>query len=139
MSGTEKDIIRKVKQWLVYGDEDMRLAECGLKLLENCPHRLVAYHAQQCAEKYLKAYLVYKGIEFPYTHNIGFLLELCAPLGSWSETLESAEELTPFAVSTRYPGEDEDVNLSEATNAIEIASKVRSTILSVLKAANFPF
>lgn len=29
------------------------------------PYRLIAYHAQQCAEKYLKAYLVYHDIDFP--------------------------------------------------------------------------
>ncbi len=44
-----------------------------------CPFRLVAYHAQQCVEKYLKAYLVLHGV--------------------WGVTLGEAEELTPLPFS----------------------------------------
>ena len=74
----DSEILRKVIQWLKYGDEDLRLARHGLTLTSGVPYRLIAYHAQQCAEKYLKAFLVYHRIDFPYTHNIGRLLELCA-------------------------------------------------------------
>ena len=47
------------------------------------PYRLVAYHAQQCAEKCLKAYLVAGLTDFPCTHNIGVLLELSAKSAPW--------------------------------------------------------
>ncbi|MBW1960508.1 MAG: HEPN domain-containing protein [Deltaproteobacteria bacterium] len=36
----------------------------------------VCFHAQQCAEKYLKAFLTFKNIDFPKTHDIGELLAL---------------------------------------------------------------
>jgi len=67
MSDTEPAVVAKVRQW----------ARHALTLTSGCPHRLIAYHAQQCAEKYLKAYLVSAGVDFPYTHNISRLLELC--------------------------------------------------------------
>jgi HEPN domain-containing protein len=73
MKPPDSEILRKVIQWLEYGDEDLRLARHGLTLTSGVPYRLIAYHAQQCAEKHLKAFLVYHEIDFPYTHNIGRL------------------------------------------------------------------
>jgi hypothetical protein len=65
MKPTNTEIFHKVKQWINFGDEDLRLARHALKILSSCPTRLIAYHAQQCAEKYLKAYLVFHRIYFP--------------------------------------------------------------------------
>jgi HEPN domain-containing protein len=76
MSKPDRDVLVKVRQWLEYADEDLRLARHGLTLSTGCPYRLIAYHAQQCVEKYIKAYLVYHEIDFPYSHNIARLLEL---------------------------------------------------------------
>lgn len=96
MSESRSEIIRKTKEWLVHADEDLRLAKHGLKLKSSCPYKLIAYHAQQCAEKCLKAYLVFRNIDFPYTHNISHLLELCPEFASLSKDLAEAKVLTPF-------------------------------------------
>lgn len=125
---TEAEIRRKVWQWLDYADEDLRLARHALTLASGVPYRLVAYHAQQCAEKSLKAYLVFHRIDFPYTHNISRLLELCRDVAPWSDTLLDAEELSVYAVTTRYPGEDEEVTEQEALRAIELAAVVRRVV-----------
>ena len=132
MKKREKELRQKVLQWLVYAEEDLRLARHGLTLKSNCPYRLIAYHAQQCVEKHLKAYLVHQSIDFPYTHNIARLLELCAEHAPWAENLTDAEELTPFAITARYPGEDEEVSRTEATRAIEIAERVRKVVRAAL-------
>ncbi len=132
MSVSEREIIKKVRQWVAYGNDDLNVARYVLTLSYDTPYRLIAYHAQQCVEKYLKAYLVYHRIDFPYTHRILLLLELCPGKADWDNNLEDAEELTPFAITTRYPGEDEPVTESEARRAIEIAELVRKTILSAL-------
>jgi HEPN domain-containing protein len=138
MNPPNTEIFRKVKQWMIYGDEDLRLARHTLTLLSGCPYRLIAYHAQQCAEKYLKAYLVYHRIDFPYTHNISRLLELCEENSRWPEKIYEAEELTPFAITARYPGEDEKVTKKEALRAMDIATKVRQTVRRTLKKEGFP-
>lgn len=65
MSDLKREVLRKVMQWLSFADEDLVLAKHGLTLPSGCPYRLIAYHAQQCVEKHLKAYLVYRGIDFP--------------------------------------------------------------------------
>ena len=67
MSGTEDVLFRRVREWVRYADEDLRLARHGLTLTSGCPYRLIAYHAQQCAEKYLKAFLVFSEIDLPTT------------------------------------------------------------------------
>ena len=128
MNDIEQERLRHVRKWLSYADEDLRLAQHGLKLTTSAPYRLIAYHAQQSVEKCLKAYLVHKGIDFPYTHNISRLLELCAEQAAWTEQIEDAEELTPYAISTRYPGEDDEVTEEETSRAIGIAIHVTRVI-----------
>jgi HEPN domain-containing protein len=133
MSRPDKDVLDKVRQWLEYADEDLRLARHGLKLSTGCPYRLIAYHAQQCAEKYIKAYLVYFGIDFPYSHNIARLLELFPPDDPLAGDLVDAEELTPFAVTARYPGEGEAVSGEDCGWAIGLATMVRDKIRESLR------
>jgi HEPN domain-containing protein len=128
MSAIEAEIRRKVMQWLNYADEDIQLARHALTLSTGVPYRLVAYHAQQCAEKSLKAFLVSHRIDFPYTHNISRLLELCSEAAHWSDSLLDAEELSVYAVTTRYPGEEEEVSRDEALRAIELAKLVREAV-----------
>ena len=132
MNNMDPEVRRKVSDWLSYGDEDLRLARHALTLTSACPYRLIAYHAQQCAEKHLKAYLVFHGIDFPHTHNISRLLELCAERAGWAESLQDAEELTAFATAVRYPGMEESVTRTEALRSIEIASRVREVVRTAL-------
>ena len=134
MTVPRDEIIAKVRQWMAHADDDMRVARHTLTLPDECPYRLVAYHAQQCVEKYLKAYLVLRGIDFPLTHNIARLLELCSGQSAWAEELRDAEELTPFAIAARYPGDDEPVSDAEARRAVDIAARAREKIRIALGA-----
>ena len=64
------------------------------------------YHCQQAAEKALKAFLVYRDIEFEKVHNLNTLLELCAEVEpSFKELSDAASNLTPYATAYRYPDE----------------------------------
>jgi len=133
MKVPDEPVLDKVRQWLIHGDEDLRLAAAAMEYVEDCPYRLVAYHAQQCAEKHLKAFLVFAKVDFPYTHNISILLELCGEHAEWPAELQEAEQLSLYAITTRYPGEDEEVAESEAAATIELAQQVRSQIHKALK------
>jgi len=137
MNAVERETNKKVVQWLEFADEDLRFAEHGLKLKDDCPCRLIAYHAQQCAEKHLKAYLVFHGKDFPYTHDLQELLAECAEIAGWPKGLKSARELTYYAISTRYPGEAEEVTRKEAVSALELAKKVRDAVRKALKEEGF--
>jgi len=118
MKTPDQPVLDKVRQWLIHVDEDLRLATAAMERVEDCPYRLVAYHAQQCAEKYIKAFLVYCGVDFPYTHNIRRLLKLCSQHAEWPEQVWQAEELTPYAITARYPGEVEELTKTEASEAM---------------------
>ena len=137
MSATDADILLKVRQWLDYGDEDLRLAMYAMNIVDCPPYRLAAYHAQQSAEKSLKAYLVFCRTDFPYTHNLSRLVELCQKLREWPDSLLDAEELTPYAITARYPGEDRPVTRAEAQRAIEIAETTRQLICTALVEKGF--
>ena len=130
----DEPVVDKVKQWLIHADEDLRLAVHAMTLqTDEPPYRLIAYHAQQCAEKCLKAFLVCCGVDFPYTHNISTLLELCSEYSDWTGKLQEAEQLTLYSITTRYPGEAEEVTEAEASTAIEIARQVRDRVRAELK------
>ena len=137
MPATDRDINHKVSQWLQYGDEDLVLAKHGLSLKSAVPYRLIAYHAQQCAEKHLKAYLVFRRTDFPFTHNLARLIEIAEEVNEWPENFRDAEELTPYAVTTRYPGEDEPVSAQETIRAIAIAEQTRRIIRKSLVQEGF--
>jgi len=131
MSAPDKDILEKVVEWLSYADDDLRLAEHTLTMTD-CPYHSIAFHAQQSAEKYLKAYLVYLRVDFPYTHDISELLELCAKEADWTDMLQDAEELTIYAATMRYPTRGEKVTEEEARNSIQIASRVKEIVRNAL-------
>ena len=131
MSGNANAIRKSVKEWLRHADEDLRLAQHAFKIKSAVPYKLIAYHAQQCAEKSLKAYLVYKHIDFPYTHNISVLLEMLPPEAEWSSDLWNAGVLSPYAVTAGYPGKG-NVTKKEALRAVSIADNVRKTVVKAL-------
>ena len=83
------------------------------------------FHAQQAAEKALKAVLLSRGREFPYTHDIEELLRLVEEAGlKLPESVRQADALTPFAIETRYPGYWEEIREEEEAEALRIAGKV---------------
>jgi HEPN domain-containing protein len=91
MANRDPEILAKVSQWVAFADDDLKLASNVMDLrAEDTPYRLIAYHAQQCAEKYIKAFLVYCGADFPYTHNIRRLLRLCSQHADWPGTVRDA-------------------------------------------------
>jgi HEPN domain-containing protein len=130
-------IIEKVRQWLAYADEDLRVARYGFSIPENPPFRVITFHAQQCAEKCVKAYLVFLGVDFPFTHSLRRLVDLCAAAAPWAEELRDAEELSPYAITARYPGEDLVVSEAGARRAVEIAERVQEIIRNAFRQEGF--
>jgi len=75
-------------------------------------------------------------VEFPYTHNIRKLLALCADLADWTAALEDAQELTVYAMTARYPGEDLVVTDEEARRTVNVAERVRTRVRAALPELN---
>ena len=85
----------------------------------------LCFEAQQAAEKAIKAVMIMHGIEFPYVHDLARLLSLLEEAGEVApETVLQAEELTQYAMSTRYPSLEQPVTEADYDKAIRIAEAV---------------
>jgi len=122
-----------VQQWLAKAEEDFNVA--NFLLSQGQPYlSTIGFHSQQCAEKYLKAYLARHQVEFPKTHHLGALLDLISKINSsLADSLKEITALNPYSVTVRYPAGFPEMSLADAQNAVDLASKVREAILPALK------
>jgi len=116
-----------VKGWLLKGDSDLvtakRIAE------SDGPYDTACFHAQQAAEKYLKAVLAFAGKEIPRTHDLEEIQLLCVDFISHPDFSDLAlEELSDYAVSVRYDFEFWP-DIHTAQEALEIAERVRRLVM----------
>lgn len=109
--------------WVDYAEEDYTVAQSCLRRKK--PLTISAcFHAQQCAEKYLKAILTSRKALFPKTHDLRLLNNLCTQAGVLVEVdRDLLDLLSSFAARTRYPGDEP--TLEEAHDALEICRVVR--------------
>jgi len=127
-----KDKAELVRGWLRKAESDELALQASLAagaLDAAC------FHAQQSAERYLKAFLTQAGIDFPYSHNLSKLVQLCAGYDpSFQVLTATVEPLTPYAVELRY---DHDFWPSRqvAEEAKSLAEAVRMFILKKLPKA----
>ena len=103
--------------------EDLRYAKYGL---EATPPFLkgACYNSQQCAEKAIKAFLVFQGTPFKYIHDLRKLAELAGEQlnSDTKKLLTQVPNLTKYVVIARYPT-DVDISIEMAHEAIRIADE----------------
>jgi HEPN domain-containing protein len=120
------------REWITKAENDLKTAAYTIKMSTGWPTDTICFHAQQCVEKYLKAFLVIKGIDFPKTHDIEHLVSLL-PENIWLKLgIEEQRRLTDYATVTRYPGEYEPISIKEAKNSITLARHVRKEVRNLL-------
>jgi len=87
----------------------------------------LCFHAQQAAEKALKAVLVEKKISFRFVHDLNELIDTLEEHGQKiPEQVKKSVILTGYAVATRYPGNYEPVSKNEWKDAVVLAEAVVS-------------
>lgn len=95
----EKDL---AEQLLNLAREDLAAAK-ALADAKEVSDSKSGFNAQQAVEKALKAVLARKGEDFPFTHDIALLVELCEDHGlQLPDDLREADRLTPYAATLRY-------------------------------------
>ena len=93
----------------------------------------VCFHAQQCAEKYLKAVLQENDKQIPKIHNLIELMLLCEKMDGTFEMLRAdLVVLERFSVGVRYPGDAAEKE--DAQSAYAAARTVRTFIRQKLGA-----
>lgn len=133
MKSIDPILVEKAKQWLKIAEEDLSLAQHAFSMSSNVPYRLIGFHAQQCVEKCLKAFLVVQRIDFPYTHDVEKLLNLIPDNELNKSDLPDLSKLTDYAVSKRYPDFYLQLTKAEAIEAVEVAESIKQQINAKLK------
>ena len=115
------------EEWIFKAEEDFYSADLLLHAGEVSIPDTASFHCQQCAEKYLKAYLQEHKIEFERRHDLYALLDLCVALDKEFQILENdLRELDRYAVIVRYPGIV--IKADTAEEALDAAKRVRNFI-----------
>jgi len=116
---------RLILEWFRFADTDLDTAEV---LLEYRPqhYEIICYHCQQSVEKYLKGYLIYKGIDNPpKIHYLDDLCEMCEKFNEkFSEIIKPCVILTDYGVQPRYP-EEMLIEEHHVKQALEYARQIR--------------
>lgn len=111
------------EDWLRHARSDLALAR--QRVSPEILFETLCFHAQQSAEKSIKAVLLQKGVVFPYTHDLAKLITLVKTAGiPWFEELDEVADLTGYAVEARYPGLSREVMDDEYQRAVELAERV---------------
>ena len=76
-----------------------------------------------------------EAVDFPRTHNIRILMALVPSDVRPGLAVDLQDRLTEYATLTRYPGDYEPIQLTEAQDAVRIARRVRREVRRVLPSA----
>jgi len=119
-------------EWLRKADADLEVAKHLFNEGAIYPNA-IAFHSQQAAEKYLKAFLTWHQVAFPKTHDLEALLDLVEfENTSLAESLRDIIILTSYGIELRYPGDIPDTTDKEARKAVELADKVYRAVMASL-------
>jgi len=128
------DLLNVVRAWFKKAENDLINAENTIKM-DVPPTDTICFHAQQCAEKYIKGFLTFYELDFPKTHSLEDLVSLCKNIAPKIESeLDDIEILSSYGVSVRYPDDlYYDIPEEDAQEAIDLAKKIKRVILKYLQ------
>ena len=119
------------EEWVAKAEGDYTVAQQSAQG-QNPVNDVICFLAQQCVEKYLKAWLQEANIPFPRTHDLQELLNLIVPaLPAWDAWREDFSKLSEHAVDPRYPGKF--ATADETAHAMRICDEVRRAVREQLK------
>jgi len=119
-------------EWVAKAEGDFAIMERECQVTENPNYDGICFHAQQCAEKYLKARLCEVDITFSKIHDLVALLDQVLEVEpTWESFREDLAYLSDFAVTFRYPGESADAE--SAIDAQRRCHRFRNAACDVLE------
>lgn len=114
-------------EWIDKAEEDWHVAQMSYRARKHPGYDAAVFHAQQCAEKYLKARLEEATMSFARTHDLLLLHQLVLGVEpTWQVLQTPLAFLNPFAVAYRYPGIM--ATRMDAKDAITYCREVRRVI-----------
>jgi HEPN domain-containing protein len=125
-----------LKEWIDKADHDLGSAKL---IFLHIPDYFdsIAFHCQQAVEKYIKAMLVYYGIEFQRSHNLIYLLDLLAKkIDIAEDRYDKAIILNGFCVQIRYPEKTIYLSKEELESSLAIAQDFRDFTIMIVGLEN---
>ncbi len=120
------------EDWLARAEGDLALARAPLP--EGAFYEDLCFHAQQAAEKSLKAVYQHSGKRFRYTHDLDELITGLRNEGTIIPVeVSDAALLTSYAWEARYPGLTEPVTEEEFQEALRQAERVVRWAIKVIR------
>ncbi len=120
------------KEWVDKAEADFYSADLLLHAGEYPLSEPACFHCQQCAEKYLKAYLQEHQINFERKHDLMPLLAMCVSMDDEFQSLKDGlQGLDRYAVVVRYPGVV--IKPETAESALKAAAAIRTFMRRKLK------
>ena len=96
-------------EWVAKAEGDFATMLREVRARKQPNYDAACFHAQQCAEKYLKARLSEAGRDVPRIHDLVTLLDLVLTVEpNWERFRKDMAYLSAFAVAYRYPGDAAD-------------------------------
>ena len=121
--------MKEYEKWFKKAENDL----LAIKILisnEDVLADICCFHAQQATEKYLKAYLVARNIDFPKTHDLKYLLNACIKVNDKFSSIEqNVFSLITYAITPRYPDEIDELTIEDANEAFNNATLIQTFIL----------
>jgi HEPN domain-containing protein len=123
-----------IDEWLAKAEDDFEFART-IFAEEKEYYDQICFHFQQSAEKFLKAYIIAKGLGFEKTHDLPLLLQRCRGKDPAFEALKpSCDYLTAFYIHSRYPMDwPVETTKDKAQRALQAAEQVRNVVRSLLQ------
>jgi len=119
-------------EWVVKAEGDFATMQRESRVAESPNYEAICFHAQQCAERYLKARLYEADIPFGKVHDLMVLLDhACRVESSWESFREDLAYLSDLAVMLNYPGEAADADA--AARAEHCCQRFRDAARAVLQ------
>lgn len=117
------------KRWLEKAEHDRLDIRNNLAAAQK-PWDVICFHAQQMAEKCLKAFLVFHGKTVERTHDLVVLLTACVAVAPALAALEEdCRSLNYYAVAVRYPDDLYEPGEPETRDKVAAAERIRTEIL----------
>lgn len=126
------ELIEEINQWIKKADHDLGSAKIIYLHLPDY-FDTIAFHCQQAVEKYIKAILIFHGIEFQRSHDLIYLLELLSQKIEIDKLkFRKAFTLNSFSVQIRYPNKILYLTKEELEIAIEISEEFRTFSIEII-------
>jgi len=120
-----------LKGWLIKANTDIKTVSILIEQSGDLLTDIICFHSQQAIEKFLKSFLISKGVDPSYSHNLEYVQDLCIGIDSDFNKFNFGA-LTDYSVTIRYGNDFHIPSDKEASESYQLALEVKKIVLEKL-------